>query len=749
MSGQQGQSAPRRPRLAHLTTVDMSLALLLATELEVDVETGHEVFGLSAPGPYVSRVEDVGVTHVPVTSLTRSWSPRRDLAAFRELFSTIRALDLDILHTHNPKTGVMGRIAGRLAGVPVVVNTCHGLWARPEDSLAKKAFVYGLEGVAARFSDYELFQNGDDRRTLGPALKRGRSLVVGNGVDLVRFRPDPEGRRRVRDELGVGDEELLVGTIGRRVREKGLAEFGHAATALADRATFVWVGPEDDTDAGVASAGTDGIRFVEERTDMPAVYSALDVFVLASYREGFSRAAMEAAACGVPMVLTDIRGCREVGTDGVHVWLVPPHDGDALSEAIEGLIEDPELRARLGSAARSRALEAFDQRRVARLSLETYASVAERKGLHLGSGGRRRTTVVHVLPSDVDRGAQVYAGQLRDALRDDPDQLHLVVSLFDNSDTSRPADVRLRVPSGRLRRMGLDPRAVRALRRTVRRTRADLVVAHGGEPLKYAVAAAVGTPTIYFKVGLSAAEISRPSRRRLYRFLTRRVTRVVGVSQAILDQAHDVLGVPRSVLTLIPNGRDPRVYHPAREGKPTDGTPLLLFVGQLEPGKRPALFLDVVQALRERGLPFRAAIAGDGPLRARLSERAGKLDVELLGSRSDVPALLREASVLVLTSARETEGMPGVLVEAGLSGLPVVATPAAGVTDVVLEGETGFVVPSDRALDLADRAAALLLDPQLRRHMGDRAQARCTEHFTVQATADEWRRLVGDVVGGR
>ena len=119
----------------------MSLALLLATELEADVATGHEVFGISATGPYVGRVEALGVTHVPVAGLTRSWAPSRDLAAFRLLLRTIRALDLDVLHTHNPKTGVMGRIAGRLAGVPVVVNTCHGLWARPEDRWRKRAFV--------------------------------------------------------------------------------------------------------------------------------------------------------------------------------------------------------------------------------------------------------------------------------------------------------------------------------------------------------------------------------------------------------------------------------------------------------------------------------------------------------------------------------------------------------------------------------------------------------------------------------
>jgi glycosyltransferase involved in cell wall biosynthesis len=281
----------RSLRIAHLTTVDMSLALLLATELEADVAAGHEVFGISAVGPYVPRIEARGVTHVPVASLTRSWDPRRDLEACLELFRTIRGLHLDVLHTHNPKTGAMGRVAGRLAGVPVVVNTCHGLWARPEDRWRKRAFVYVLEALAIRFSHYELFQNAEDLATLRPVLKRGRYRLVGNGVDLTRFGPDPEGRRRVRAELGVADDEILVGTIGRRVREKGMASSRMPQPAFAGRARFVWVGPEDDTDpapAGKCRPHGDAVQYVEERTDMPAVYSALDVFVLASYREGMS-----------------------------------------------------------------------------------------------------------------------------------------------------------------------------------------------------------------------------------------------------------------------------------------------------------------------------------------------------------------------------------------------------------------------------------------------------------------------------
>ncbi len=377
----------RRPdgapvRIAHLTTVDMSLALLLATELEVDVQAGLPTYGLSAPGPYVPRVSAIGVTHVPLPALTRAWDPRQDAAAARQLATTLRALDLDVLHTHNPKTGVLGRVLGRLARVPVVVNTCHGLWAGPEDRLRKRIAVYGAEAAAAAFSDAELYQNATDRQTLSRWVRQRTTRVVGNGTDLERFTTDPAARARVRAELGVADDEILVGGVGRLVAEKGIAEYAAAARSLAGRARFVWVGPADPDKPDALDRVDSAVRLLGERTDMPAIYNALDVFCLPSYREGFSRSAMEAAACGTAMVLSDIRGCREIGVDGREVLLVPARDPAALTAAVGRLLDDSALRLSLADAARRRAATAFDQRALARVSLRTYAAVAERK--HLG-----------------------------------------------------------------------------------------------------------------------------------------------------------------------------------------------------------------------------------------------------------------------------------------------------------------------------------------------------------------------------
>jgi glycosyltransferase involved in cell wall biosynthesis len=358
----------------------MSLELLLGTELTADVAAGLETYGMSAPGPYVPAVEARGARHVPIPALTRTWSPSEDARAGVQITTALRELAPDVLHTHNPKTGVLGRFIGRALRIPVVVNTCHGLWTHPAQRRWVRAGVLLTEGLSASVSHAELYQNSEDARTLS-RWAGGRQRVVGNGVDLARFVPDPAARRAVRAELGIDEDVVLVGGVGRVTAEKGIREFCEAARQLtSNRARFVWAGPHED---GLTErfAFPDEVRHLGTRNDMPALYNAMDVFVLPSYREGFSRAGMEAAAVGKALVLSDIRGCRDLGRDGVELLLVPAADARALRDSVRRLIDDPGLRSSLAASARQRALMAFDQVRVAEQSIRTYAEVAARRGL--------------------------------------------------------------------------------------------------------------------------------------------------------------------------------------------------------------------------------------------------------------------------------------------------------------------------------------------------------------------------------
>ncbi|HRW36439.1 MAG TPA: glycosyltransferase [Aquihabitans sp.] len=388
------------PVLAHLTTTDMSLELLLGPQLEAFAAAGFRVVGVSADGPYVATLRDRGIEHVALAHSTRAMAPHRDVRAVAELAGVLGRLRPDVLHTHNPKPGLYGRVVGRARRVPVVVNTVHGLYALPEDPWPKRAVVYGLERLAATCSQAELVQNPEDLavlRRLG--VPDERLVLLGNGIDLARFDPrrvDATSRARARAELGAtGPDDVVVGLVGRLVREKGYPEVFAAADALRTRCPtvrFAAIGP-DEPDKGDGLGADDralaeraGVRLLGHRRDVEALYPGMDVFVLASHREGFPRAAMEAAAMGVPVIATDIRGCRQVVDPDATGLLVTPRDPAALADAVAALADDPDRRARFAAAGRAKAEREFDQQHCIDTTLATYDRLLRRAGGRLPAG---------------------------------------------------------------------------------------------------------------------------------------------------------------------------------------------------------------------------------------------------------------------------------------------------------------------------------------------------------------------------
>jgi glycosyltransferase involved in cell wall biosynthesis len=343
----------------------------------------------------VAALEREGIRHIPLVSSTRSSDPVADVRAARDLYRILRRERVDVLHTHNPKPGVYGRVVGRMARVPIVVNTVHGLYATEDDPWPKRAMVYAFEALAARFSDAELVQNPEDLALMQRWHLATNARLLGNGVDVTRFdvaRFPPEARRAARAAIGARDDTVVVGTVGRLVAEKGYPELFQAASTLdPDRYLLVVVGTEDPdkpdalSPAIVAAAGgPGGVVFTGHRDDVETLYAAMDIFVLASHREGFPRAAMEAAAMTLPVVATDVRGCRQVVDDGRTGLLVTPREPYAIARAIARLGDDPDERLRMGEAGRARAVAEFDERRVVERVLAAYSEVAGRKGLRLG-----------------------------------------------------------------------------------------------------------------------------------------------------------------------------------------------------------------------------------------------------------------------------------------------------------------------------------------------------------------------------
>lgn len=365
----------RRVRVAHVCTIDLSLRYLLGNQMQHQQRAGYDVIGISSAGPHVPWLEAHGIRHVPV-EMKRAFTPASDLRAVADLARVMRRERLTIVHTHNAKPGLLGQLAARMAGVPIVVNTIHGYYFQDDTPPLKRRFYLMMEQIAASCSDAILSQSRED---LDIAVRERICAAdeiehLGNGIDVTRFDPATVDRAASRAALGFTADDVVVGFVGRLVEEKGVRELWSAVGEVRKRHANVKLLIVGDTDTHKADAiqredarayGVDDMcTFTGWRDDLPVLYAAMDVFVLPSHREGFPRTPMEASAMGIPVIATDIRGCREAVQDGVNGLLVAMKSPRALAAALDRLLGDAALRARLSDGGRAMARERFDERRI-------------------------------------------------------------------------------------------------------------------------------------------------------------------------------------------------------------------------------------------------------------------------------------------------------------------------------------------------------------------------------------------------
>jgi glycosyltransferase involved in cell wall biosynthesis len=289
------------------------------------------------------------------------------------------------VHGFTIKCAVYGSIAARLAGIPARVNAVAGmgyvftsnapraLVLRP---VIRKLLRFALDGDGARL----ILQNPDDVDLFARArlVKPDRvRLIPGSGVDCSRFTPPPTGAA-----APAGRNRFRVVLPARLLWDKGVAEYVDAARQVRAAGLpidFLLAGdPDPGNPAAVPEAVIRGwvaegvVEWLGHVQDMPGLFHSVDAVVLPSYREGLPKGLIEAAACALPLVTTDVPGCREVVTDGVDGLLVPAKDARALAAAIIRLHEDPALRQRVAAAARTKALAEFDEQRVVERTLGVY-----------------------------------------------------------------------------------------------------------------------------------------------------------------------------------------------------------------------------------------------------------------------------------------------------------------------------------------------------------------------------------------
>lgn len=341
------------------------------------VASGWRVVVAAARDESAARLAAHGAEFVEVPYRRGGIDPLRDGAAMLAARRLYRRLRPRFVHHFNTKPIVLGGLALRGLGVPVVINTVTGLGYGMNGSpsvagVLRRAFRHTLPRAAAT-----VFQNGDDLRFFvdhGLVAPERTHLIASSGVDTARFTPPEE------DDDAVPPTVTLV---GRMVWQKGVREFAEAARRVreAHPGARFWLGGEFDPDhpdavpeAWVREQEARGtLEFIGYVADMPALLRRTSVFVLPStFGEGFPRVLLEAGACAVPVVTSDLAGCREPVLPGRTGELVPHGDAAALAAAISGLLADPARRRRMGQAARRHVVEHYERRDVVRRTLDLY-----------------------------------------------------------------------------------------------------------------------------------------------------------------------------------------------------------------------------------------------------------------------------------------------------------------------------------------------------------------------------------------
>ncbi len=379
-SSVEGSGRPRR-LLFFITNPAFLVSHRLPVALAAQA-AGYEVHVASMGGPAVAQLQALGLTHhqLPLSRTSmRPWTEARSLWAIWRLFRHLRP---DLVHVVTLKSVLYGGIASRLAGVPALVAAISGLGyvfiqgSGSRQLLKRLALLLYRLALGQRHSRV-IFQNAADRDVLldAHAVRPEQVVMVrGSGVDLEKFSPTswPDG-------------PVTIAMATRLLHDKGVREFVDAARLSASRGDGLrWrlagsLDPENPASVGAhelqAWQAEGVIDYVGECTDVAAFYGAAHIVTLPSYREGLPKSLIEAAACGRPIVTTDVPGCRDAIEPGVTGLLVPARDAQALANAVQRLAANPELRERMGAAGRDLAERDFGLQTIVQAHLDVYEAL--------------------------------------------------------------------------------------------------------------------------------------------------------------------------------------------------------------------------------------------------------------------------------------------------------------------------------------------------------------------------------------
>jgi glycosyltransferase involved in cell wall biosynthesis len=314
----------------------------------------------------------------------------KDALVLFKLFQLFRYERFDIVHSHMPKTGLLGMLAAWLTGVPVRINTFHGeVWATRSGWHRKALKLFDqLIGVLAT-DILVVSPSQQDFLVKEGVLPQGKAKVIGAGsicgVDPSRFHPDPDAGRTMRENLGIGLDDTVILFVGRLNRDKGMLDLASAFDAIAKlnpNVILLLVGAEEDVPFNhiqeICYAKSERLHYISFTSTPERYMMAADIFCLPSYREGLPMTILESAACNVPTVASRIYGITDAVEDSKTGLLFSAGDVSGLTQSLLKLIDNRYLRKEMGEAARLRVLELFPSHKITEGMLALYNELLAR-----------------------------------------------------------------------------------------------------------------------------------------------------------------------------------------------------------------------------------------------------------------------------------------------------------------------------------------------------------------------------------
>lgn len=366
-------------KIVRAATVPLSLEAFCRDMLR-ELSREYEVVAVSSPSKVLDEVgarEGVRTIAVP---MERHISLFKDLKSLWRMWRVLRKEKPDMIHSMTPKAGLISMMAGWLTGVPVRIHTFTGLvW--PTSTGIKRRILMATDWLTCACATH-IIPEGEGVKSdlLNHHITRKPLKVLGygnvKGIDLDYFKPA--------ETTSKSHQGFTFVFVGRIVRDKGINELVKAFDRLHQEhndVRLVLVGPrEDDLDPVLPETleridRGEGIESVGKQSDVKSFYANADALVFPSYREGFPNVVIEAGAMGLPSIVTDINGSREIIIDGQNGVIVPPQNEEALYQAMKLFVEEPELTQSLATNARTLIASRYEQGYVRQCLYDFYHEI--------------------------------------------------------------------------------------------------------------------------------------------------------------------------------------------------------------------------------------------------------------------------------------------------------------------------------------------------------------------------------------